>query len=402
LQTESIAVAGPCDVVILGAGIAGLLLAAELSQRHSVVVVEQAKAIPTHKYWLTDGPSAARHPHLARAIDGRYAAMEFRGCDGSCYTVRGDYVLWDTPRLTSTLYNAALANGARFLLDHRFLTLRHERRDIVVIANEKEITARLAVDCMGYASPIVYAKDIVRIHGYYALFGATFDLAEPLVPVALHNVALSAEPVYLEAFPTADGRVHLTVIVPARDRRPSTSLAQDLKTLTERSPYARHLRRTGRPPAFLGGIVPVGRLRTPALDRLYFFGEAGQANPAASATALTRMLYTYRDVAAGLTAALERDRLSRRELCAVTPATLSALNRRVQLALFDRILDFDSDDFAAVVRELERIDDAAFVNGLMFATLPFGLVDAIALLRSLMAARCVTLLRAVLRALLRP
>lgn len=386
------------DVVILGAGIAGLLLAAELSERHSVLVVEQAKTVPTHKYWLTDAGSAARNPHLQQAIDDRYEAMRFLGHDGSAYTVRGDYVLWDTPSLTSALHARAVARGATFLLDHRFLTLRDERAGIVVTVNEKDVRARLVVDCMGYASPIIFAKDVVRIRGYYSLFGATYELAEPLVPVALHNVALSREPVYLEVFPTRDARAHVVAIVPARERRPSASLAPDLKQIAERSPYARHLR---KPAAFLGGIVPVGTMRTPALDRIFFYGEAGQSNPAASATALTRMLYTHRAVAEALGEALRRDALSRRALSAAVPQTVAPFDRRLQLALFEAILDFKSDDFAAVVRELAALDDAAFVNDLMFATLDLGPRRGLALLRRMLAARARVLARSVLRAALR-
>jgi len=105
---------------------------------------------------------------------------------------------------------------------------------------------------------------------------------------------------------------------------------------------------------------------------MFFFGEAGQFNPAASATALTRLLHTYRETAARLSQRLSEDRLSASDLGKARLAPLSPLNERIQRALFRDILTWNSDGFAAVIQELKRTGDSELVNDLMFGTVCYS------------------------------
>jgi len=119
------------------------------------------------------------------------------------------------------------------------------------------------------------------------------------------------------------------------------------------------------------GIIPVGRLRKPALDRIVFFGEAGQANPAASATGLSRMLRTYRELATSLMTCLEHDELADKHLQRATPRYMTTMNRVFQETLFESLLSFDSDDFRRLVRDLQEYPDEV-INDLVFADFEFG------------------------------
>jgi 2-polyprenyl-6-methoxyphenol hydroxylase-like FAD-dependent oxidoreductase len=390
------------EIVVLGAGVAGLLLASELAAHHDVLVLEKASAVPDTKYWLTDRGSVDANPELASALDTEYREMAFTAYEGTSYLARGEYWLWHSERLLTSLTERLAHRNGRIEFGQRFYSLSTGRDKATVYANDRRFDCRLIIDCMGVASPIIYARNVVDVLGFYLLYGATFRMRKPLVPVALHNLMLSHQPGWIEAFPTADGRLHIVLIVPTAKLRPASDLKADFTFITTKSPYGAHIEPDPRERRFLGGIVPVARMRRRALDRVFFFGEAGQVNPAASATALTRMLYNHRAVAAHLTACLRANTLTGRELAADALPLVGAFNQQIQRELFRSILGWNSDDYLRIVRELIALDDSAFANHLIFGDLPESWTTMSRYAARLWRKRSVGLLTALFRGLLAP
>jgi len=389
------------DVVVLGAGIAGLLVAGELAQRRRVLVVEKANRIPETKYWLTDGLSVAANPHLAGAVDSVFGAMDFIAHDDSTYRCRGDYRLWDTVRLLSLLRSRIEETGSEIECGKTFYSYSVDGDGVVIRANDERVRARLAVDCMGAGSPIIHAQDAIRLEGYYLLHGASFPRSIDLSPVAFHNLMLSDHPAYIEAFPTADGRLHIILISAVRELKPSSSLNADFTFICTKSPYARYIDpAASRERRFLGGIIPVGRMRRRALDRVLFFGEAGQANPPASGTALTKMLRGYKSFCDAVNECLDAGTLSQGDLEAAVTPHVDPLNAAVQHALFRAMLRWRSRHFRDVIAELNRLNDHAFANDMIFATIAGRSVLPYA--RQLLNARAYTLLRTLAAGMLPP
>jgi 2-polyprenyl-6-methoxyphenol hydroxylase-like FAD-dependent oxidoreductase len=390
------------EIVVLGAGIAGLLLGSELALHHDVIVVEKAAMLPKTKYWLTDRGSAELNPEFQPALDSVYPAMAFTAYEGTSYLAPGDFRLWDSEKLLATLMTKLTRGKGRIVFGHRFYSLNNAGRRTFVYANDVRIECRLVIDCMGVESPIIYAKNVVDILGFYLLYGATFQLQGTITPVALHNLILSHQPGWVEAFPTSQGQLHLILIVPTRQLRPASDLKADFTFIATKSPYAANIVSPTTDRQFLGGIVPVARMRRRAIDRVFFYGEAGQVNPAASATALTRMLYNYRAVARHLSDCLRRDQLSGSALSTNPTHDVSPLNQRIQRALFRGILRWNSDDYLQIVRELIRLDDTAFANHLMFGGLPDSVVDLSRYAARLWESRSTRLLKMMLRGLVLP
>ena len=90
-------------------------------------------------------------------------------------------------------------------------------------------------------------------------------------------------------------------------------------------------------------------MNKPALERIFFFGEAGQVNPATSAVGLTRMLYSYKHVAEFLAARLESDQLDELALSPPSDLYMSNFNRLFQEEFFRLVLNFSSDGFKKLV-----------------------------------------------------
>ena len=213
----------------------------------------------------------------------------------------------------------------------------------------------------------------LSIIGYYLMHGTTFETEKKIDPIGLHNVMIQERPTYFEAFPTRDNLVHAAMIAPARHTRDFNALVKDFQYVTKKSQYCQLLTPCAKADRFFG-IIPVGRIRKRALDRIYFYGEAGQVNPATSATGLTRMLSTYLEVANFLLSRMEADKLDRKSLSLSPVQYMTPKNRSFQEALFSKLLDFKSDEFKALVEGI-RDHDSVMINDLIFADYSFSLLD---------------------------
>jgi flavin-dependent dehydrogenase len=359
------------DVVVAGGGIAGLLIASALAPEVSVVLLEQRESFPRNKYWLTDEKAVTENPHLESCIDRRYSFFDFVANDGLTATVDGSYCLWDTDILVEHLAKELSIRGVQVLTGHRFYSLAYTANKITIRANSETIEARLFIDCMGFGSPLVGAKDVATISGYYIVYGSEVAVRGNVRPVALDNVIVDRNPAFFELFPTSKQTAHAAIILPSRQHKSERSLKNELSFIVSKSHYAEQIvlepsceRRS------YFGIVPVGRLHGPALDRVVFFGEAGQSNPAASATGLTRMLRTYRELAIALKDCLRQNKLNRKSLLCAIPHTMTRMNRLFHESLFESLLSFDSDDFRRLVRDLKDYPHP-MINDLLFAEFDF-------------------------------
>src|SRR5579884_3057135 len=211
------------DVVVAGGGISGLLIASALAPRCSVVLLEQSECLPINKYWLTDGKSVDQNSHLSDCIDRYYDYLDFVAYDGLTTRVSGTYCLWDTSKLIAKL-SSLLSSRVRVLTRYRFYSLSYNSKGLVIRANCETINTRLLIDCMGFGSPLVGAKGIASIAGYYIMHGCEVSTRGEVLPVALDNVLINQQPTYFELFPTSKGTAHAAVILPAREYRPGRSL----------------------------------------------------------------------------------------------------------------------------------------------------------------------------------
>jgi flavin-dependent dehydrogenase len=359
------------DVIVAGGGVAGLLIGSARASKCSVILLEQHDSVPRNKYWLTAEKALRENPHLRDCVDRHYDFMDFVAYDGLTATLLGDYSLWNTDKLISRLEHELTCHGGRILTGHTLYSFSHTRGGIVVRANSQEIRARLLIDCMGVGSPIVGAKGITTIKGYYILHGCEVRVRGDIRPVGLDNVVINRRPAFFELFPTSKGTAHTAIILPSSHYKPSRSIKSELLFILRKSHYSAQIawESSSTQRAYFG-IVPVGRLHTPALDRIIFFGEAGQANPATSATGLTRMLLVYSQLAESIDRCLKQDTLERKHLLRAMPEYMSAANRVFQEVLFERLLSFDSDDFRLLVQELNEYPDD-IVNDLIFAEYKF-------------------------------
>src|SRR5580765_6430122 len=173
------------DIVIAGGGVSGLLLASALGSKCSLILLEQRESIPRNKYWLTEEIAVRENPHLKACVDRTYDFLDFVAYDGLTATVKGDYSLWDTDKLLDQLERDLRSANVKVLTGHTLYSYSQGRNGILLRANEKEISANLLIDCMGFGSPIVGAKGVAAIRGYYVLHGCEVGVRHDIRPIGL-------------------------------------------------------------------------------------------------------------------------------------------------------------------------------------------------------------------------
>lgn len=352
------------DVTICGAGISGLLLASELSKSFSVVVLDRSRRPQcSPKFWLTTRKSLDDNPELSDCVDSEWSAMDFISFDRSTFTAKGRYVLWDTKKLENYLLETITANGSAVLYGHRFYSYGVTNTSIRSYANTSLFESRLLIDCMGYSSPIVNAANAVNILGYQHLYGRVMNLTKPINPVAADNVIVSGRPSFLEVFPKSDGTANVVLIAPAKGTSSMDQLKRDFNFIVRDTHYSDILSPTNDGDA-LHGIVPIGKIRRRSLERILFYGEAGQVHPAASCTCLNQLLLGYKRAASNLRQRIDSDRLSANDLKDVVPRA-GGFAQAFHRNLFKQLSQLTSHQAVSFVKLAQCLDQQS-VDDLIF------------------------------------
>lgn len=189
-------------MIIIGAGIAGLFLALELSEHCSVLVLDKQDR-PALKYWLSGGPLDFHHEFLSSCVDVEYDSMAFTAYDGTTYKGIGKSILWDSEKLIEGLQTRAMQNGAIFKFNNNFYSYSINKESISIYHENTCSQGRLLIDCMGSNSTIIGSKGCFTPYGQYRLHGGEIELKKAIEPTALHNVSLGKHALMLEVFPTS-------------------------------------------------------------------------------------------------------------------------------------------------------------------------------------------------------
>ena len=353
---------GRCDVIVLGAGISGLLLASELSKAHSVIVLEKKVSIPRMKYWVTNLESLRVNPELAPFVESQLNHMDIIAHDYSFCRVYGPFPMWNTNALVDYLVGVIEGNTSSIYTDRRFYNYYYEKDQVVVQAGSQKWAGKLLIDCMGSESPIIDMSGALQVAGYYVVYGRELLLRKSMDSIAFYNIAIGRGPYYVEVFPTPRATAHATVILPVSTPRSKHTLVEEFEFVFGGSHLSQYFDVQSEVATSYGGVIPVGQLRFSALDRIYFFGESGQLNPAATATGFTRMLYHYKDLSLKLSNHIRSGRLKRRDLSSIDIQFMSEFNRKIQLSVFREMQHWTSNDFRDLISQLQRIDNGVLVD----------------------------------------
>jgi glycine/D-amino acid oxidase-like deaminating enzyme len=317
---------GTFDVLIAGAGPAGISLAAELAGSVRVCVLERDAPGHTTATWYSYVDRVRDHG-LDEAIAFRSDRVIFRSPNEE-HAMRDDCVVLDHHRVLQLWMNRAIEGGAT-MVRGSYRSHRADGAGVTVQTTAGALRARVLIDCMGPQSPIIAANRLIRRKDAWVLWGARIGLPAGSYKPEIEYYPLGDEAnTYVGIHPFSETESNVYVF---QGRTNTLGEPEQLRPvfeamLAKQFPGARVL-------APLRGCISSGVLRRFALDRLLFFGAAGMMNPEAIGMGFNEILRQVRGVAAGVRRALAVNRLDARTLEGV------ALNQRDRETLhFQRVI----------------------------------------------------------------
>ena len=295
------------DVIILGAGPAGLSLAAELAPHVRVLVLERSPLGQTAASWYSYADRVREHG-LDAAVAFRTDHILFRS-ENFAHRLVDECVVLDHHEVLHIWHERAVACGARFV-HATYVSHAVTGGAVLVQSSEGEHRARLLIDCSGSHSKIVADRRLIKRKNAWVLYGARIRLPTPAPDVGIMYLPLGDEAnTYLGIHPFSATELNVYLFQGQLDTLGNPALLAPLfeQTLARLYPEAEVVEP-------LGGSIVSGVLSRYALDRVVFFGAAGMMNPDAIGMGFNEILRKVRGFAGDLRALLANDRLSARHL----------------------------------------------------------------------------------------
>ncbi len=353
--------ASGCDIVICGAGPAGLALAgacAELGMSVSCVAPSPREAwARTFAVWGCELPSFGQHARVEAAWP---QATVWLG-DGKRAVIDESYVRLDVPALQASLLAAADRAGVT-MRRGRVQSIAHDDGgSTVTLAGGASLRARLVVDASGPGSELV-RRPGRRAPAYQVAYGELVELEAPIEMALMDYRGPAADPPsFLYALPLPGGRVFLEETVLAT-RAPVTFV--ELRNRL-RSRLARMGVAPGRVLEEERCLIPLGVEPPCPGQRIVAFGAAGGMVHPATGYQLARVMAAVPDVAA----ALAGDGAPR-ELAARAAASCWPAGRMRAWSLYtfgmEALASFDHDELCAFLQAFFRLPPStslAFLRG---------------------------------------
>ena len=134
------------DIIIAGAGPAGLTAAVELSKKFKILVIERRKPGTTSCTWYSYADRAKKYS-IEEAVNTRFNEIKFTSPTQSHY-MKDDCVIMNHNKVLPLWMDRARENGT-VIRKETFMDYAYQEDGVVVKTGKGEYFARLLIDAMG-------------------------------------------------------------------------------------------------------------------------------------------------------------------------------------------------------------------------------------------------------------
>ncbi|MCP4239957.1 MAG: NAD(P)-binding protein [bacterium] len=314
------------DIIIAGAGPAGLSIAAELAAHHSVLIIEQKRPGTTAASWYSYRDRAEEHgltDCVAFESDHlHFVAPSFQ------HNMQDDCVVLDHNRVLEQWLSAAKANGA-VVHQTSFRDFRYCDEGVLVETSDGTFRAALLIDAMGAPSAIAEKHKLVKRKDAWVIYGARIEIPQNDRPTQIEYYPLNDEAnTYVGVHPYNDQETNFYIFNGQSGTygKPHELKEQFERVLKQHHPDARVLQQ-------LCGTIPSGILKHYSLDRVIFWGAAGMLNPDGCGMGFNEILQQRKTFTAGILRVMAEKKLDRKSLHGVARSI-----RNIETMHFQRII----------------------------------------------------------------
>ncbi|MFH1053744.1 MAG: lycopene cyclase family protein [Candidatus Woesearchaeota archaeon] len=314
------------DIVIAGAGPAGLSLAAELSKSFKILIFDKNKIPFTTCTWYSYNDRINKHK-LEEAVINKcssllYVASKFK------HVMKDNCIILNEKKVLRIWLNKALNNSAEI----RQLTLKSFSRNmglITVITDKERVKAKLLIDCTGISSPILRKYELVAHINSWICFGYTIENIDIKTTDQIQFLPVNdRNNTYIGLYPHSRNKADFYVFRNLEGKLGSIKSLNSVfeKTLRKYFPEAKKTN-------VIQGKIISGELNQYALDNVVFFGESGMLTPPACGMGFNEILMQHRKFSKGIKRLMRSKRLDKDSL-----SILSLSLRNDETINFQRIM----------------------------------------------------------------
>ena len=295
------------DIIIAGAGPAGLTAAVELSKEFKVLLIEKHKPGTTNATWYSYADRAKEYG-LDDAVAVRTDYIKFTS-PSETHFMRDDCVIFDHNKVMEIWLNRARTNGVE-IRQEDFLDYQNVENGIVVKTNKGKYSAPLLIDAMGINSIIVQKNGLIKRKDAWVIYGARVRNVDFEKPQQLEYYPLNDDAnTYVGIHPVSNTETNFYLF---KGEKNTLGNPEELKekfeeVLKKTQPNAEKLET-------LSGTIVSGSLKKYALDNIIFFGSSGMLNPDGCGMGFNEILKKHRIFSAAISKAMKGNRLDQKNL----------------------------------------------------------------------------------------
>jgi flavin-dependent dehydrogenase len=342
------------DVLVIGGGPSGLLLAGKLGRHLNLAILERNRLGETSKFWLTTESRLARHDLLS-AAQYRTARATVGTFQGSFAYAEGAFTVVNERTLLDLLIEGCRRASVRLFENTKVLNIAKQEGHLVVHTTDGQYRARLVLDASGGASPFAATFRLQRLEGFYSIYGGhleDLDLSSTDI-VGAHIIHFGHPAPMFEVIPTGPTSAFCVVFLIARDVVDPTTLRDSFREHVSHNPFFK-----ARSPAELGrlkmGVIPIGRASKKVVSGILPVGEAAMLQSPLLGAALNEILDHADQITSDIVSEFEKHDEGI-VFPRIRPSMVKTANDRIQLMLVRPLLDGTLASFERLVEFLRRL-----------------------------------------------
>lgn len=351
------------DIVIIGAGPAGLILAKNLCKDFHLLVIEKEKSF-TYKTWLT------KKSFLKENDLEKYMTMEFEkyflatSKSKEKIFVMNDYCSVDEKGICESFIQEI---GENIHYNEEFIEYEKKKDCIEVKTSKNVYKCKLIIDCSGINSKIAQKNNLYRNELFHNIYGEIYNYSMTTEDINMFSAYLKNNPnCFFEAVPISKKQCVAYTFQISNSPNKNKDLKNCHKFNIQSFAKIHNVKLKDKIQK-IEGSIPLRTMKTNALDHILFFGDSSNVVPPFSGVGFSYILKYNKKVTEHIKYCLINNKFSKKDLkYKLTKEEKLSFNCYMIIARIFQRLDINEIDelFISMHHLSPEIIDSLFINTL--------------------------------------
>lgn len=302
------------DVIVLGAGIAGLTISSELSRKYKVLVIEKNRGDTSqNKAWVTEEKLIIDN-NLESCIINHFDKCYLEGYSNNKFYLYHKGCSVDENNVLQIFKDRIIKQGSLINYNEKFIKYIKQNNNVQVITNKGSYYSKLIIDCMGIYSSIAYKAQIYKRRFYLPVWGGIYEgfkMRSDSVRLGKYMSKVNPPKIF-EGFPYKNDLIWTVTF--SFVKKNLSYLKYKLIHEQNINKYQKEIGIKLRKIKDIYGTIPVGSTNKLAIDRVFFFGDSGLISSPVLASGFTNVLQMYKRISTHIDKCIDKNKLDSKYL----------------------------------------------------------------------------------------